>query len=81
MPDQTETPVCDSCIDVAYDEGITGYAMQAFTMMELGADLADHCCAAKDEPDLWPQCACACNGPQQTPASNPTAQTPAYLHP
>mgnify|MGYP001617718041 CR=1 FL=1 len=53
--------VCDSCLDVAYDNGFEGYQAQANVMMEMGADLPDHLCDAVQEPECWPVCQCGCS--------------------
>ncbi|GEM_PF-1592464 len=53
--------VCDSCRNVAYDNGISGVAHQAEAMAMLGADLEDHLCDAREAPGLNINCECACN--------------------
>ena len=59
------TGVCDSCLDVAYDMGvIESSKQQAAIMQELGGELADHKCDAKEEPEYFREgCACGCNPP------------------
>ena len=52
--------VCDSCMTAAYDEGAQPED-QATICETLGADIPDHLCDAREEPDLAP-CRCACNG-------------------
>ena len=52
--------VCDECLTAAYDMGVHGREEQAMVMAELGADVADHLCAAVEAPDIVPTCACAC---------------------
>ncbi len=52
--------VCDSCLTAAYDEGASGRDDQRILCMGMGADIADHLCDAREEPDLGP-CSCACN--------------------
>lgn len=56
-----ERPVCDSCMTAAYDEmpSLTG-AEQEMVCIEMGADMPDHLCDSREEPDLGP-CYCACN--------------------
>ena len=55
------TNLCDSCADVAYDNGLETPEIQYLMMSEMGADVEDHFCDAIDEPDLWPDgCPCAC---------------------
>ena len=51
--------VCDSCCDVAYDDGITGWDEQQMIMRELGSELADHLCDQR-ESDGEIRCACLC---------------------
>jgi hypothetical protein len=51
--------VCDSCCDVAYDDGITDWAEQQTIMRELGSELADHLCDQR-ETDGEIRCACLC---------------------
>jgi len=51
--------VCDSCCDVAYDDGITGWDEQQMIMRELGNELADHLCDQR-ESDGEIRCACLC---------------------
>jgi hypothetical protein len=53
--------VCDDCLLVAYDKGARGRRDQEELMMLVGADLEDHDCTAKLEPDLKITCYCACN--------------------
>ena len=54
--------VCDGCLTAAYDEdaaGLTGDE-QRTVCVDMGADIADHLCDAREEPGTGP-CACACN--------------------
>ena len=65
--DQEETrepayTVCDSCLDVAHDNGVSGRAQQALAMAELGLEMEDHLCDAREHPNVCPKCECACNG-------------------
>ena len=53
------TEVCDSCCDVAYDDGITDWQEQQMIMRELGSELADHLCDQR-ESDGEIRCACLC---------------------
>lgn len=54
--------ICDSCLTAAYDEDprLSGDE-QATVCSDLGAEIADHLCDSREEPDLGP-CGCACNG-------------------
>ena len=52
-------PVCDDCVNIAWDNGIRGYNAQASAMMELGADVEDHTCE-EVETDGEVKCLCAC---------------------
>ena len=49
--------VCDSCCDVAYDEGIMDGLEQADVMRVIGDIVIDHICDGKDENE---PCGCAC---------------------
>lgn len=49
--------VCDSCCDVAYDEGIMDGVEQADVMRVIGDIGIDHVCDGKDENE---PCGCAC---------------------
>lgn len=53
--------VCDRCLMVAADEGMPDRESQVYAMIELGGELADHLCDAKEEPGLNIRCECACN--------------------
>ena len=59
-PGRRPVKVCDECLTAAYDMGVHGRDEQAMVMAELGADVADHLCAAVEAPDIIPSCACAC---------------------
>lgn len=64
----TESVVCDSCLNVAYDIGVEGYEQQTSTMLELGAEVEDHLCD-KIEERIWGngdwEPACDCPGHSQ----------------
>ena len=47
--------ICDSCSEITYDQGL-----DSSIMMEVGLDVEDHWCDAKENKDL--ECKCACNG-------------------
>ena len=51
--------VCDTCLTAAYDEGADPED-QVTICLELGAEITDHLCDAREERDLAP-CSCACN--------------------
>ena len=52
--------VCDGCLTAAYDEGAGDHGLQVTICTDMGADIADHLCDAREEPGTGP-CACACN--------------------
>ena len=52
--------VCDGCLTAAYDEGAGDQEDQQIICREMGADIADHLCDAREELGM-PTCACACN--------------------
>ena len=52
--------VCDGCLTAAYDEGAGDPGLQRTVCLDMGADIADHLCDAREEPGTGP-CACACN--------------------
>ncbi len=59
-PSRPDT-VCDSCLTIAYDmDAEMDEEQQASICLEMGADIPDHLCDAREEPDLGP-CSCACN--------------------
>jgi hypothetical protein len=70
--------VCDDCLTAAYDEGASGHDEQANVCRMMGADLADHVCEARDEPDTGP-CACDCNDGGDPLVLSP--QRPTYKKP
>ena len=51
---------CDSCTNAACDEagGDLDQDSIAILLIEMGADIADHCC---DAAETGESCACACN--------------------
>jgi len=53
--------VCDSCLEVAADEGVRFKADQALAMATLGLEMPDHLCDAREYPDIHLTCQCACN--------------------
>jgi hypothetical protein len=55
-----KTDICDDCSLVAYDMGVEGWDAQVEVMVDLGRELPDHVCTARDEPELEIQCDCAC---------------------
>ena len=61
MTVERKLDICDDCSLPAYDAGVKGWDAQVQTMVMIGAELADHLCTAKEEPDLDIQCDCACN--------------------
>ena len=56
-----DAPVCESCLEVAFDEGVPDLLTQVLLMTEMGADVRDHDCDKREEPDLNITCNCACN--------------------
>ena len=56
-----DAPVCESCLEVAFDEGVSDLLTQVLLMTEMGADVPDHLCDKSKEPDLNITCTCACN--------------------
>lgn len=55
--------VCDSCLNIAWDNGFDTYEDQTFAVMELGGEVEDHNCDAAMEPELFPDgCGCGCRG-------------------
>ena len=46
--------ICDSCSEITYDHGV-----DASIMMEVGMDVEDHLCDAREEGIT--DCKCACN--------------------
>ena len=59
-PDMRQIKVCDSCLTAAYDEGTGDVGFLRAICTDMGADIADHLCDAREEPGTGP-CACACN--------------------
>ena len=55
-------PVCDDCLNIAHDHGVTGCVAQASFMQEIGGVLADHACEMALEPQDRgrDQCDCGC---------------------
>lgn len=53
-------PVCDDCLDPAYDRGITGAVAQAAFMQEFGAELPDHLCEMALSPEDRDRDSCDC---------------------
>ncbi len=53
--------VCESCLEVAADEGVRFKADQALAMATLGLELPDHLCDGREHSDLHLICECACN--------------------
>ena len=72
--------VCDTCLTVAYDHGIRDdQQAQAHMMEEIGSELEDHNCDAKDEPDCYPQgCGCACYTVRWTTSKGAPQQPTTY---
>ena len=58
MLSYSRSRVCDDCLNIAYDNHIPP-PDPAQTMIDYGADMADHICCAVEEPDLI-DCACGC---------------------
>ncbi len=54
--------VCSSCLGAAAEEGIPDRESQEMLMLEMGADIADHLCDAREAPELNQDCSCACQG-------------------
>jgi len=52
--------VCDSCLAAAAEMGLDDRPSQVLLMVELGADVADHCCDVVEAPGVVKGCACAC---------------------
>lgn len=51
--------VCDSCLNVAYDNGFKTYVEQADVMKDMGDDLEDHLCdQVETEGEI--ECECGC---------------------
>lgn len=61
VQDGKDSGVCDSCRMVAYDDGIQAAYQQGMVMIELGADLEDHLCDAREESGAEIVCHCGCN--------------------
>ena len=59
LPSRRDT-VCDGCLTTAYDEGAGDRENQQIICREMGADIADHLCDAREEPETG-RCSCACN--------------------
>ena len=59
LPSRQNT-VCDGCLTAAYDEGADSLDMQQSICLDVGAEIPDHLCDAREELGL-PACACACN--------------------
>lgn len=59
-PQAPGTSVCSSCLAAAEEEGAPDRQSQELVMVEMGADIADHLCDAREAPDLKLYCACAC---------------------
>ena len=53
-------PVCNDCMDAAYDLGATDRYTQIQLCVEIGAELIDHTCITVEEPDSV-KCACMCS--------------------
>ena len=60
-------PVCDDCLMVAHDQGITGCVPQAAFMQEFGAEGPDHLCemslGTEDRGRTQCDCGCRQDGP------------------
>ena len=54
----TETQVCDSCLDIAWDMGVKEYDEQVRVMMEIGDVCSYHSCDKFEEPDITITCDC-----------------------
>lgn len=52
------TRICDSCMDAAQDEGAQNLETIRFLCLEMGADITDHDCEARQEGR---HCDCACH--------------------
>jgi hypothetical protein len=52
--------VCDSCLAWAREDGIPDQKSQAFLMMEMGSEVADHLCDQVEDPNLPYKCLCGC---------------------
>ncbi len=50
--------VCDSCLDCAWDQGVSDRATMILLMVEMGADVEDHICDATEDKNV--ACACGC---------------------
>ena len=60
-PQAPGSTVCSSCLAAAEEEGAPDRQSQELVMVEMGADIADHLCDAREAPDLKLSCACACS--------------------
>ena len=62
-PTNAPTPqdrVCDSCLACAHEDGVPDEKTQAFLMMEMGSEVADHLCDQQEDPGLPFKCLCGC---------------------
>ena len=65
--------VCDGCLTTAYDmDAEMNEETQALVCVKLGADIPDHLCDAREEPETG-RCSCACNSsmPARTLSAHP----------
>lgn len=53
-------PVCDSCSMAFADEGADEEMLEVTAVLELGADIPDHCCD-RTETDGEVECDCPCS--------------------
>lgn len=61
-PAENKTAFCSSCLAAAEEEGAPDQLTQEMLLREMGSDIADHLCDAREAPDLKLYCACACGG-------------------
>ncbi len=69
---ETETAVCEMCLDAAAEEALATEDERELLCITLGADIADHLCE-EIESDGWTRCGCACHGPEKQARRGETA--------